>query len=89
VKQSLHGESAKSGNPKAGWLKKVVWKGVLEKWPGALKLLRNFNFNNLMIAKLSSLVDSDKLSYPDAAVLWMKENVNVWKKWIPKNCRKI
>jgi ABC-type proline/glycine betaine transport system substrate-binding protein len=42
-----------------------------------------------MIAKLSSLVDSDKLSYPDAAVLWMKENVNVWKKWIPKNCRKI
>jgi glycine betaine/proline transport system substrate-binding protein len=77
------------GNPKAGWLKKVVWKGVLEKWPCALKVLRNFNFNNLMIAKLSSLVDSDKLSYPDAAVLWMKENVNVWKKWIPKNCRKI
>ena len=76
------------GNPKKGWLKKIVWKKAKEKWPCAYEIIRNFNFNNKMIAKVSSRVDSDKISYEEAAIEWVKNNKKIWNKWIPKACEK-
>ena len=76
------------GNPKNGWLKKIAWNGVEKKWPCAFDILKNMNFNNEMISELSSFVDYKKLSIPDSADKWLKENAALWKSWIPKKCEK-
>lgn len=76
------------GNPKNGWLKKLAWEGVAEKWPCAFKLLTNFKMTNSMIAELSSLVDSQGLSLKEAALKWKQENKTIWQNWLPETCTK-
>lgn len=75
------------GNPRSGWLKKIAWKGLKEKWPCANDVIKNFNLNNKMIAQAAALVDADKLSYEDAAKKWLSLNTETWKSWIPKDCK--
>jgi glycine betaine/proline transport system substrate-binding protein len=76
------------GNPKKGWLKKLAWKGLEEKSPCALKILKNFNLNNKMIADAAFYVDSEKLTYNKAASKWLMTYKKKWNNWIPKECLK-
>jgi glycine betaine/proline transport system substrate-binding protein len=76
------------GNPRKGWLKKLAWKGLKERSPCALKILQNFNLNNKMIADATFYVDSEKLSYDEAANKWIKVYKKNWLTWIPKDCEK-
>jgi len=76
------------GNPKKGWLKKIVSKQLIKKGKCAFDIVKNLNFTNSMIAEASFLVDSEGLSIDAAAKKWMKKNSKEWMKWIPKNCTK-
>ena len=49
------------GNPKDGYLKIGVWKGLPEKNPEAYAVLKRINFSNLDIAVMAKLVDTDKM----------------------------
>ncbi|MBU2713412.1 ABC transporter substrate-binding protein [Zooshikella harenae] len=73
------------GNPKNGWLKKVVWKG-LEAYPCALKIIKNISFNNTEIATFSYWVDIEGMRYEAAADKWLTENKKIWKTWIERSC---
>jgi glycine betaine/proline transport system substrate-binding protein len=74
------------GNPKQGWLKKLAWKPVKEKWPCAFSILQNFNLSNKMIADASAYVDVQGMSPERAASAWMRDNADIWRKWIPTHC---
>lgn len=70
------------GNPKDGYLKIGVWKGMPDKWPGAYDIIRNINFTNLDIAVMAKLVDEDGMEAEDAAAKWMADNDAKWRPWI-------
>lgn len=74
------------GNPKNGWLKKVAWSGMPEKWPCAFATLENISFSNVMIAELSVMVDVEKMTHEVVAKLWLEKNQSTWRAWIPKEC---
>ena len=76
------------GNPKNGWLKKLAWEGMVKEWPCALKILRNVNFDNKMIAELAAYVDAQQLSYESAASRWIKSYSKIWQSWIPEKCER-
>ena len=76
------------GNPKNGWLKKLAWEGMTKEWPCALKILRNVNFDNKMIAELAAYVDAQQLSYESAASRWIKSYSQIWQSWIPEKCER-
>jgi glycine betaine/proline transport system substrate-binding protein len=76
------------GNPKAGWLKKVVSAKFPTKYPCAFKIMQNFNFTNAMISEVAALVDVEKMSYENAASKWLVDNELLWKVWLPEQCNK-
>ncbi|MBU2970973.1 ABC transporter substrate-binding protein [Pseudoalteromonas sp. C2R02] len=75
------------GNPKNGYLKKAVWKGLKKKWPCAFKIIKNISFDNQSISALAATVDFKKLSYKEAAKQWTDENKHIWHQWIPNTCK--
>ncbi|MBU2706140.1 ABC transporter substrate-binding protein [Zooshikella marina] len=74
------------GNPKNGWLKKIVWKG-LDAYPCALHIINNISFGNAEIASFSYWVDIEGMSYEAAADKWLDENQQVWKRWMGGVCQ--
>ncbi|MFC4732338.1 ABC transporter substrate-binding protein [Salipiger abyssi] len=70
------------GNPSAGWLKKGVWAGMEETWPGAFEIVEKINFTNAHIAEAAAMVDVDGLTPEGAAEKWIAENENVWNAWL-------
>jgi len=74
------------GNPKSGWLKKVSSTDLPKKWPCAFDILKNMNFNNYELEQIAALVDIKNIQYESAAKLWLSENKNKWKKWLPTKC---
>ena len=71
------------GNPKGGYLKIGVWDGMEGMWPAATAVLANMNFTNLDIAVMAKLVDVDHMEPLDAAAVWLAENEERWRSWLP------
>lgn len=74
------------GNPKSGWLKKVVSTGFPEVWPCPFEILSNMNFNNAQMESIAALVDKEKMTVQHAADYWLNKHTKIWKTWIPKTC---
>ncbi|MET1257101.1 ABC transporter substrate-binding protein [Aliikangiella maris] len=75
------------GNPKGGWLRKVVRRGFDAQYPCAFDVLTRVNFNNAMLANLSKMVDVDGLTSSMAAKKWLNENNHVWTHWVANHAR--
>ena len=69
------------GDPKGGYLKLGVWKGVPDKWPGAYAILQQVNFSNLDVAVMAKLVDTDGMDPEGAADKWLTDNESKWMAW--------
>ena len=74
------------GNPKNGWLKKAAWAQMPNVWPCAYQILQNMNFDNNAISQFAAEVDFYGKTPLQAAKHWLKNNVSVWKSWLPKTC---
>ncbi len=70
------------GNPKDGYLKIGVWKGMPDKWPGAYAIVKNIDFSNLDIAVMSKLADIDGMEPEEAADKWLADNKARWQSWM-------
>ena len=62
------------GDPKGGYLKVGVWKGVPDKWPGAYAVLQKINFSNHDVAVMAKFVDTDGMKPEAAADMWLSDN---------------
>jgi len=69
------------GKPE-GWIKKVAWAGLKDKWPGAFKAVKNFKINNQEIGKMIAAVALDRQKIEKVVEEWMKKNKDVWTEWI-------
>ena len=72
------------GNPANGYLKKAAWEGMPKKWPAAYELLTKISFTNPQIAQMAKLVDIDEYEPDEAAEIWLEENEDVWRPWMPE-----
>lgn len=70
------------GAPQKAWLKKAMWSGVPEEWPGAAKIMENVNFTNAQIARAALLVDVDGMTPEAAATQWIEENQDLVTSWM-------
>ena len=68
------------GKPR-GPIWKVAWAGVEDKWPGAAKMIRNFNISNDDMGALVAQVDLDGMSVDDAVAGWLAANEAKWSTW--------
>ena len=75
------GEKYDCGKPR-GPIWKVAWTGLKDKWPGAHKIISNFNVNNEEMGAMVSAVDLDGKKVADVVADWMGKNEDRWKKWI-------
>ncbi len=69
------------GKPR-GPIWKVAWSGVKKKWPGAHKIIANFNINNDEMGQMVAAVDLDKKKLEDVVAGWMEKNSDRWQGWL-------
>jgi glycine betaine/proline transport system substrate-binding protein len=69
------------GKPR-GPIWKVAWSGVKKKWPGAHKIITNFNINNDEMGQMVADVDLEKKKLGDVVAAWMAKNSDRWQGWI-------
>ena len=69
------------GKPR-GPIWKAAWSGLKDKWPGAHKIISNFNVNNEEMGAMVSAVDLEGKKVADVVADWMGKNEDRWKKWI-------
>ena len=55
-----------------------------DKWPNAYEVLTKVSFTNAQIADMAKLVDIDEYEPEVAAEIWLEENEDVWKAWMPE-----
>ena len=70
------------GNPKDGYLKIGVWKGMPDKWPKAYGIVRKINLSNADIALMAKLADIDGMEPEEAADKWMADHESKWRGWL-------
>lgn len=70
------------GNPKDGWLKKIVSREFPAKWPCAYALVRAISMTNLDIAEAASLVEVGGHDPATAAQWWLDANRETWQAWL-------
>ncbi len=75
------------GNPKSGWLKKVVAANFPETWPCPNAILNKMNFTNIELEKIAALVDQQKMTITGAAEHWLENNPDIWHSWLVKPCK--
>ncbi|MEX2647680.1 MAG: ABC transporter substrate-binding protein [Alphaproteobacteria bacterium] len=63
-------------------IKKLVWAGVKDKWPGAYRLLRNVQITNDIQNSLVLQVDVEGKDIDEVVKTWIDENENIWRWWI-------
>lgn len=64
-------------------LKKFFNKDFAENGGDAAKFLKNFNWSTAQQNKVAGWIAGDGMSPDAAAKKWVKENKDIWQKWIP------
>lgn len=65
-----------------GWVRKLGWIGLQDKWPGAYRLLKAFTITTEMQDEIALDIDINNMPIDQAIDKWMKANPSVWQGWI-------
>lgn len=74
------------GNPRDGWLKKAVHKGLIERGDCAWELVKTMSFSNKDIAQMALWVDREAMTESAAASRWLEANHQRAADWLAQ-CR--
>jgi len=69
------------GKPR-GYIWKVAWIGLKDKWPGAYKTIKNFEVSNEEMGNMIAEIDLEGKKLDDVVNAWMDANEARWKAWI-------
>jgi glycine betaine/proline transport system substrate-binding protein len=64
-----------------GYIKKLAWTGLKDKWPGAHKLLTSFTLTNDDQIPMMNAIDQDGKKLEDVVTSWVDANETTWKPW--------
>lgn len=65
-----------------GWIKKLAWAGLKDKWPAAHNMLLHLTVDNDTQIKLIHEIDAEGKPVEEVTKAWVDENEAVWKKWL-------
>lgn len=66
----------------AGPVWKAAWVGLEKKWPGAARIIKNYNVSNEIVQPLIYRIDIQHEEVDAVATDWLKKNEPTWRKWI-------
>lgn len=68
------------GKPE-GWIKKVAWAGLKDKWPAAHGAIKAFHIENKEMGEMIARIDLDGEKIEDVVADYLKTHEAVWKEW--------
>ena len=66
----------------SGWVRKLGWAGMEDKWPGAFAFLKNYQVTNAIQEQLMMEIDVNGTPADQAIAAWMDAHPDVWQAWI-------
>ncbi len=85
-----HDDPAVGVNPDATWdcdwergyIKKMAWKGMQDKWPAAYKMLQAYTLKNEDQIPMMNAIDQDGGKLETVVADWVAANEATWKPWV-------
>lgn len=65
-----------------GYIKKLAWSGMAEKWPAAYKLLSAYTLRNEDQIPMMNAIDQDGKKLEAVVSAWVDANQAIWKPWV-------
>ena len=65
-----------------GYIKKMVWIGMEEKWPAAFRLLKNYKLNNAAQNAMMAEIDVKGRPVEEVVAEWLDANEGTWRPWV-------
>ncbi|MCH7659813.1 MAG: hypothetical protein IH933_04285 [Euryarchaeota archaeon] len=65
-----------------GYIKKMIWSGMKDKWPAAYRLLQNYTLTNDDQNPMMKAIDVDGRDLVEVVQEWLDENEARWKPWV-------
>jgi len=65
-----------------GYIKKMAWKGMQDKWPGAYKLLKSYQLSNDDQIPMMNKIDQENQKLEAVVKAWVDANEATWKPWV-------
>ena len=65
-----------------GYIKKMAWTGLADKWPAAHKLLSSYTLKNSDQIPMMNAIDQDGKKLEDVVSAWVDANEATWKPWV-------
>ena len=88
--KGCHDDASVGVNPNATWdcdwergyIKKLAWSGLKDKWPAAHKLLTSYQLENKDQIPMMNAIDQDGKKIKDVVSAWVDANEATWKPWV-------
>ena len=85
-----HEDASVGVNPNATWdcdwergyIKKMAWKGMGDKWPAAKKFLAAYNLTNDDQIPMMNAIDQEGGKLEEVVAAWVDANEAKWKPWV-------
>ncbi|MDH3694192.1 MAG: ABC transporter substrate-binding protein [Gammaproteobacteria bacterium] len=88
--EGCHDDPAVGVNPNATWdcdwargyIKKMAWKGMADKWPAAHALLEAYTLRNEDQIPMMNAIDQEGKKLDEVTAQWIADNESIWKPWV-------
>ena len=67
-----------------GYVKKMAWLGMKDKWPAAFRFLQEFTLTNADQGPMMAAIDVDGRDIDEVVHEWIDNNADRWKPWVDK-----
>jgi glycine betaine/proline transport system substrate-binding protein len=65
-----------------GYIKKMAWKGLKDKWPAAYALLSAYTLRNEDQIPMMNAIDQEGEKLEEVTGQWVADNESIWKPWV-------
>ena len=65
-----------------GFVRKVAWKGIQDKWPAAYEFLKSYKITNDVQESLMIAVDVNGEDLEKVTKTWVDDNEEIWRPWV-------
>ena len=66
----------------SGWIRKLAWKGMKDKWPVAYNFLKEFHVTNQWYSDWSKALDQEGGDLEEVTKAWVDDNEATWRPWV-------
>jgi len=88
--EGCHDNASVGVNPNATWdcdwargyIKKMAWAGMKDKWPAAHAILSSYTLRNQDQIPMMNAIDQEGKKLEDVVRQWVDQNPSIWQPWV-------